>query len=178
MQPRRAPPTFRWPAEWDTAFEQQLFHRSRSSDRSLALERTDLSESSLKGSRQGIRSNVLHAGVLVGRDRADWWKEAAQRRLVERVEQFSDPTHSEIWIVFDRKEEQRGVATDVTSSNTHIRIIYATSADDWIVEQVQTFSKKHAITVVTADRSLQSRVRHAGGTLLSPLKFLNSCGQA
>lgn len=122
--------------------------------------------------------NVLHAGILVGRDRANWWKEAAQRRLVERVEQFSDPTNPEIWIVFDRKEEKRGIATDVTSRNTHIRIIYATSADDWIVEQVQTLSKKHAITVVTADRSLQGRTRYAGGTLLSPLQFLNACGQA
>src|SRR5437870_2018600 len=47
--------------------------------------------------------NVLHAGVLVGRDRADWWKETAQRRLVDRVEQFSHDNDTAIWIVFDRR---------------------------------------------------------------------------
>ena len=33
--------------------------------------------------------NVLHAVVLIGRDRAGWWQPAAQRRLVERVEQLN-----------------------------------------------------------------------------------------
>lgn len=134
-------------------------------------------------SRQSLASNlliidgfnVLHAGILVGRDRAEWWKEAAQRRLVERVERFSDPTYEEIWIVFDRREEKEGAVIDVTSNDPRIRVSYAPSADDWIVEQVRTLSGQQSITVVTADRPLRDRTRHAGGTLCSPMQFLTKC---
>src|SRR5215471_16293391 len=80
--------------------------------------------------------NVLHAGVLSGRDRAEWWKETAQRRLVTRVEKFSDADDAEIWIIFDRRADKDSQATNVASSDPRISIAYAPSADDWIVEQV------------------------------------------
>lgn len=134
-------------------------------------------------SRQSLASNlliidgfnVLHAGVLIGRDRAGWWKETAQRRLVERVERFSNPTYEEIWIVFDRREEKEGAVIDVTSNDPRIRVSYAPSADDWIVEQVRALSGQRSVTVVTADRPLRDRTRQAGGTLCSPLQFLTKC---
>lgn len=119
--------------------------------------------------------NVLHAGVLIGRDRAEWWKEAAQRRLMERVEQFADPAYKEIWIVFDRRGEKEGAGIDVTSNDPRIQVSYAPSADDWIVEQVQALSGQRLVTVVTADRPLRDRTRQAGGTLCSPLQFLDRC---
>lgn len=119
--------------------------------------------------------NVLHAGILVGRNRAEWWKEAAQRRLVERVERFSDPAYEEIWIVFDRRKEKEGAVIDVKSNDPRIRVSYAPSADDWIVEKVRTLSGQRSVTVVTADRPLRDRTRHAGGALCSPLQFLARC---
>ena len=119
--------------------------------------------------------NVLHAGVLVGRSRADWWKEAAQHRLVERVERCSDPTYEEIWIVFDRRKEKEGEAIDVKSDDPRIRVSYAPSADDWIIEQVQALSEQRLVTVVTADRPLRDRIRHAGGAFCSPIQFLARC---
>jgi predicted RNA-binding protein with PIN domain len=119
--------------------------------------------------------NVLHAGVLVGRDRAGWWKEAAQRRLVERVEQFSDSAYGEIWIVFDRRTDKPEEAVDVASTDARIQVHYAPSADEWIVAQVRTLSQQRAVTVVTSDRPLRDRVRHAGGGLCSPLQFLAAC---
>jgi predicted RNA-binding protein with PIN domain len=111
--------------------------------------------------------NVLHAAVLIGRDRAGWWQPAAQRRLVERVEQLplSYPT---IWIVFDRRPSTSEVPEDVTSNDSRMRIVYAPSADDWIVHEVERLVPQHAITVVTADRPLRERVRRVGGSLLSP----------
>ncbi len=119
--------------------------------------------------------NVLHAGVLVGRDRAEWWKETAQRRLVSRVEQFPHEQETELWIVFDRRANKEGHVSDVTSADPRIRIAYAPSADDWIVAQVSELAHQRTTTVVTGDRPLRERVRRVGGSLLSPLQFLAVC---
>ena len=119
--------------------------------------------------------NVLHAGVLVGRDRAGWWQEAAQQRLVERVEQFPNPDSADIWIVFDRRPDKEGRAPNVSSKDSRILVRYAPSADDWIVEQVGTLAGQQVVTVVTADRPLRERVRRAGGGLCSPRQFLADC---
>ncbi|MGE0684941.1 MAG: NYN domain-containing protein [Candidatus Binatia bacterium] len=119
--------------------------------------------------------NVLHAGVLTGRDRAGWWQEAAQQRLIERVEEFANPADMELWVVFDRRPDKEGRATNVTSTDSRIRVNYAPSADDWIVEQVALLSGHRAVTVVTADRPLRERVRRVGGELCSPRQFLADC---
>lgn len=119
--------------------------------------------------------NVLHAGILLGRDRAGWWQEAAQRRLVERVEQFVDLRDVEIWIVFDRHPSKEGRAVNVASTDSRILVKYAPSADDWIVEQVRTLAGQRTVTVVTADRPLRERVRRTGVALRSPLQFLADC---
>ena len=119
--------------------------------------------------------NVLHAGVLTGRDRANWWQTPAQRRLVERVERFADPLYPVLWIVFDRRERRTSdpqAPEEVTSTDTRIRIFYAPSADDWIVAQVEQQTARCHVTVVTADRLLRDRVRQVGGKLLSPSQFL------
>jgi predicted RNA-binding protein with PIN domain len=119
--------------------------------------------------------NVLHAGVLMGRNRAEWWKETAQRRLVDRVEQFPHDNEPELWIVFDRRPGKEGQVSDVTSADPRIHIAYAPSADDWIVAQVTDRAEQQTITVVTGDRPLRERVRRVGGRLLSPLQFLAAC---
>ncbi len=111
--------------------------------------------------------NVLHAVVLVGRDRAGWWQPVAQHRLVRRVEQL-DVSYSSMWIVFDRRPSTDEIREDVTSDDPRIRVVYAPSADDWIVAEVERLSPQHTVTVVTADRPLRERVRRVGGTILSP----------
>jgi predicted RNA-binding protein with PIN domain len=117
--------------------------------------------------------NVLHAVVLIGRDRAGWWQPAAQRRLVERVEQLT-LSYPAMWIVFDRRPSTSEVPEDVTSNDPRIRIVYAPSADEWIVHEVERLAPQHAITVVTADRPLRERVRRVGGSLLSPLALFST----
>lgn len=94
---------------------------------------------------------------------------------MERVEQFADPAYEEIWIVFDRRKEKDGEVIDVKSKDPRIRVSYAPSADDWIVEQVRTLSGQRSVTVITADRPLRDRTRHAGGMLCSPMQFLDQC---
>jgi predicted RNA-binding protein with PIN domain len=115
--------------------------------------------------------NVLHAVVLVGRDRAGWWQPTAQRRLVEHVERL-DLSYPSMWIVFDRRPVMNEAPEDVTSDDPRIRVVYAPSADDWIVQEVERLSLQHPMTVVTSDRPLRERVRQVGGFLLSPRTFL------
>jgi predicted RNA-binding protein with PIN domain len=119
--------------------------------------------------------NVLHAGVLTGRDRAKWWQPTMQRRLVERVESCTDITYTNLWIIFDRRADTQAEYEDVTSYDPRIRVFYAPSADEWIVAQVDELAGQRAVTVVTADRLLRERVRRAGGLLSSPMHFLASC---
>jgi predicted RNA-binding protein with PIN domain len=113
--------------------------------------------------------------VLVGHDRAEWWKETGQRRLVERVEKFLHLDDAELWIVFDRHEDKEGQVSNVTSADPRIHIAYAPSADDWIVARVAELVQERIVTVVTGDRPLRERVRRVGGHLLSPLPFLADC---
>jgi predicted RNA-binding protein with PIN domain len=117
--------------------------------------------------------NVLHAVVLVGRDRAGWWQPAAQRRLVERVEQLT-LSYPSIWIVFDRRPSTSEIPEDVTSNDPRLRIVYAPSADEWIVHEIERLAPQHAITVITADRPLRERIRRVGGTVLSPSAVFRS----
>src|SRR5215203_559351 len=114
--------------------------------------------------------NVLHAGILTGRDRANWWRAAMQRRLVDRVERYASAEHPELWIIFDRRPNAQTEYEDVTSNSPRISVFYAPSADDWLVSQVETWTSQRTITVVTADRLLRERVRRAGGTLSSPMQ--------
>jgi hypothetical protein len=44
--------------------------------------------------------NVLHAGVLEGRERGDWWRAASRAQLLALAGSFDDP-EAELWIVFD-----------------------------------------------------------------------------
>jgi len=120
--------------------------------------------------------NVLHAGILTGRDRANWWHPAMQRRLVARVEGYAGTEYAILWIIFDRRADTQAVYEDVTSNDPRISVFYAPSADDWIVTQVEKRGHEQAITVVTADRLLRERVRRIGGMLSSPMQFLTTCG--
>ena len=68
--------------------------------------------------------NVLHAGLLGGRDRADWWTEPRRNEVMERVRRF-DAAGAELWVVFDgpRPESPRsrtgaGSARPCQSSRT------------------------------------------------------------
>jgi predicted RNA-binding protein with PIN domain len=112
--------------------------------------------------------NVLHAGVLGGRDRAQWWTEARRRELVERVAGFA--RDAEVWIVFDGADE-RGSEADPPGP----RCVFSASADDWLVERVRSAEDPSAIAVVTGDRQVAERSRGSGARVVSPKEFLERC---
>ncbi len=126
--------------------------------------------------------NVLHAGVLRGRDRRDWWTAAMQARLVAVAETFDD-AGAQIVVVFDaRKPEAAESAAALRLADpappSRVRLVYAPSADDWLVKQVRSSAEPGHIAVVTGDRQVQGRARHRGAQVVAPLAFLARCDRS
>ncbi len=114
--------------------------------------------------------NVLHAGVLRGRDRAQWWTEPRREQLVALAKHFDDAA-AEIWIVFDG----RGPETPGEAAASRVRRIFAPSADEWLLATVRSSQAPACLAVVTADRAVADRVRHRGAQVVSPSAFLLRC---
>ena len=117
--------------------------------------------------------NVLHAGVLAGRDRAGWWRAESQLRLLRRVARF-DPAEAEVWVVFDAAHE-RSERCEPLAASPRTKLVFAPSADDWLVRRVRQADEPERLAVVTGDRQVQGRVRHAGARVISPRAFLARC---
>ena len=117
--------------------------------------------------------NVLHAGVLAGRDRAGWWRAESQLRLLRRVARF-DAADAEVWVVFDAAHE-RSERCEPLAASPRTKLVFAPSADDWLVRRVRQADEPERLAVVTGDRQVQGRVRHAGARVISPRAFLARC---
>jgi predicted RNA-binding protein with PIN domain len=120
--------------------------------------------------------NVLHAGVLRGRDRRGWWTASVQSRLVAIAHTFEDPT-AEIVLVFDAAKPEAPRAPEPPPPS-RVRLVYTPSADAWLVRHVRASESPERIAVVTADRQVQGRARHGGATVVSPLNFLARCDRS
>ncbi len=114
--------------------------------------------------------NVLHAGVLHGRDRAQWWTEPRREQLVAIAARFDDAA-AEIWIVFDGS----GPEAPAEPPASRVRQVFAPSADDWLVAKVRASETPACLAVVTADRAVAGRARHRGAQVVSPRSFLARC---
>jgi hypothetical protein len=114
--------------------------------------------------------NVLHAGVLRGRDRAEWWTQPRRDELVALAERFDDAS-AEIWIVFDG----RGPESPDGAKPGRVRQVFAPSADDWLLAQVRASEQPGELAVVTADRAVAARARHRGAQVVGPRAFLARC---
>jgi len=114
--------------------------------------------------------NLLHTGILRGRDRAEWWTAPRREQLIERVTRF-DELGAEIWVVFDGPDAREGEAED----ESRVRRIFAPSADDWLVARVKASTDPARLAVVTADRKVADRARHGGAQIVSPRDFLRRC---
>jgi predicted RNA-binding protein with PIN domain len=114
--------------------------------------------------------NVLHAGVLRGSDRRGWWREEMRARLLQRVAAFED-TSAELWVVFDGP----GPGAEAERASQRPRVVFAPSADDWLLAAVREAPDPGAVVLVTADRQLADRARHRGARIVSPRTFLARC---
>jgi predicted RNA-binding protein with PIN domain len=114
--------------------------------------------------------NVLHAGVLRGNDRRGWLREEARARLLARVAAFEDAA-AELWVVFDGP----GPGAEAERASERPRVVFAPSADEWLLGAVRETAEPGSVVVVTADRQLADRARHRGARVVSPRAFLARC---
>jgi predicted RNA-binding protein with PIN domain len=110
---------------------------------------------------------VVDGANVVGSRPDGWWKDrpGAARRLHERL-LVADLSFDDVVLVLEGAAKG-GVRA---GRDGHLRTAHARgSGDDEIVAQVTAAAERgDVVTVVTADRMLQSRVTAAGGTSMSP----------
>ena len=124
--------------------------------------------------------NVLHAGVLHGRQRGRWWGAEARAALLLRLSGFRAP--GELWVVFDgpargptNAQGEPAPAGEPGPARGRARVVFAPSADAWLLRAVREAADPSRVTVVTADRPLADRLRHRGAQIESPRRFLARC---
>lgn len=113
--------------------------------------------------------NVLHVGLLGGRDRSGWWREEGRARVLAHAARFA-AADAEVWVVFDGPQP----AGD-PGHEGRVRIVFAPSADDWLLREVRLAPEPARLVVVTADRKLGDRARHRGARVEPPAAFLARC---
>jgi predicted RNA-binding protein with PIN domain len=115
--------------------------------------------------------NVLHVGVLQGRDRRGWWKRERREELLERVKGFrAEHDGADVLVVFDGKHPPE------PAHEADVPVVFAPSADEWLVRAVRDAERAESIAVVTADRRLADRVRRRGASVVAPRSFISRCG--
>jgi predicted RNA-binding protein with PIN domain len=113
--------------------------------------------------------NTLHVALLGGESREGWWRGTARERLLDRVRHF-DARGAELWVVFDGSHPVEAAAT---ADAAHV--IFAPSADEWLLRRIAHAPDPSALAVVTSDRSLAERARRRGARVVSPGAFLARC---
>jgi len=113
--------------------------------------------------------NVIQVVLLGGEDRDGWWRAPARQKLIDRARELP-PERGRIWLVFDGSDPAAPV--DEASPGPHL--VFAPSADEWIARRVRA-TAPHTTVVVTADRRLAGRCRHAGARVVAPSEFIAAC---
>jgi len=114
--------------------------------------------------------NVVGVGLLAGRSREAWWREENRRALLERAAAFDDPA-AHLWVVFDGSEPP----PEAAQPGPRARVVFAPSADDWLLARLRAVPDPARVTVVTGDRRLAARARSRGAAVASPGDFLARC---
>ena len=148
--------------------------------------------------------NVLHAVLLAAdrreaaalksssQDRPapeplNWWEHGYQRRVVAWAEALwltvmrtravageqglADSQPIRLTVVFDASRE---VTIEQRVMSERVAVVYAPSADEWIVEQC----RKESVVVITADRALVNRARMWGARSVKPWAVNEEWGSA
>lgn len=114
--------------------------------------------------------NVLCAGLLGGRERDGWWRQARREELLSLLERF-DGEDAQLWVVFDGSSG----ADSTTEPRQRVQPIFAPSADEWLVEEVRRRAPQEPVCLVTADRRLAGRARHRGARVVPPSELIRRC---
>jgi predicted RNA-binding protein with PIN domain len=126
--------------------------------------------------------NVLRVS-LAPDDDPRWWSAERRSLLITLAGRLSnanshESSQREICLVFDGRhlpaaEEGEPIADD------GLRVVFAPSADDWIVETLKRRRDEFdEIRVVTADRALANRARSRGAEVVPTNHFIDLCEQS
>jgi predicted RNA-binding protein with PIN domain len=117
--------------------------------------------------------NLLHAAVLRGRERREWWRGPARERVIALARCFDDP-EAEVVVVFDGQKPP----DEPLVEEGRVRVVFADSADEWLVKAVRQAPDPGRVVVVTADRQVAARARHRGAGVMGPREFAARCRAA
>ena len=113
--------------------------------------------------------NLLHVAVLRGGPRNEWWRESNRAQVVALARGFED-RRAEVVVVFD------GAGTeDEVDPAGRPRVVFADSADEWMLAALRAASDPSRVAIVTADRRLADRARHRGARVVRPTEFAARC---
>ncbi len=115
--------------------------------------------------------NTLHAVVLGGENRDRFWDRANRERLIERLG-HGVASDTPIVLVFDGS---RPVEGDEARPAPGLEVVFAPSADDWIVKRARRAGgtePPECVGVVSNDRKVAGRCRHAGAAVVGPAAFM------
>ncbi len=107
--------------------------------------------------------NVLHACILHGRERTEWWRPAAQAQVLFWVDDFAGD--NSVVVVFDSKSG----AERVDASRARAEVRFASHADDELVRMAELAGGLGC--VVSADRALGDRCAAVGCAWMRPWTF-------
>jgi len=111
--------------------------------------------------------NVLNLALLEGAERAHFWGPAARDRLLELVAGWTE--QGRVVVVFD------GDRPMPESASSNPEVVFAPSADEWLLRMIREAEDPDRIAVVTADRRLAARARHRGAQVVAPAAFVARC---
>jgi hypothetical protein len=114
--------------------------------------------------------NLLHVGVLRGRAEGSWWGPEGRRLVLERAASFRGAAEAVV-VVFDGPHPTE-------PGRPPLQVVFAPSADDWLLARVREAADPGRLRVVTADRRLAARAQARGARVIAPAEFLGLCGPA
>jgi predicted RNA-binding protein with PIN domain len=118
--------------------------------------------------------NVLHAHLLRGRDRKEWWSAERRQLVIEQAERLA-VRGERVCVVFDGK---RPADEAEAPEDALLRVVFAADADDWMLKTMRAAADPGSVAIVTGDRPVKDRARRWGAHAVSPREWLERCAAA
>jgi predicted RNA-binding protein with PIN domain len=117
---------------------------------------------------------IVDGNNVMGSRPDGWWRDrrGAQRRLVERLETFSEARDEPVTVIFDGRPHDAGGGLRVAVR--FARRSGRDAADDDVAALLARHPDPGSLTVVTSDAGLATRVRDAGGEVMGAGEFLRA----
>jgi predicted RNA-binding protein with PIN domain len=118
--------------------------------------------------------NVLHAHLLKGRDRKEWWSAERRMLVIEQAARLA-ARGERVCVVFDG---QRPADEAESPADALLRVVFAKDADDWMLKTMRAAADPGGVAIVTGDRPVKDRARRWGAHAVSPREWLARCAAA